>query len=77
VSEGGFPEENLGQRLAPFGAGHTDQQGRGPRRIEQRAEQIENRSLTALGAQFARRRNVFESRMKCRREEEGKAFPAQ
>ena len=40
----------------------------GPRGIQQRTEDVENRPLAALGAKFPRGRNVFERRMKIRRE---------
>ena len=49
----------------------------GPRGIQQRAEEIENRALAALGAKFPRGRDVLERRMKIRREEKREIVLAQ
>src|SRR5438132_1012061 len=42
-------------RFAQFGARHPDQLGAGSRRVQERAEKIEDGSLAAFGAQLARR----------------------
>ena len=49
----------------------------GPRGIQQRAEDVENGPPAARGAQFPRRRDVFERRMKIRCKEKGEAVIAQ
>ena len=64
-------------RLAQFRSRHTDEHGRRPRGIQQRPEKIENRSLAAFGAEFARRGNVLERGMVIGREEKREAAFAQ
>ena len=64
-------------RLAQFRARHADEHRGGPRGIQQRAENVENGPLAALGAKFSRRRDVFERRMKIRREEKREVVFAQ
>ena len=63
--------------FAQFGARHADQLRAGSRRVQERAEKIEDGPLAAFGAQLARRRNVFESGMIFRREEKGELMLAQ
>ena len=57
-------------RFAKFGLGHADELRRRPRRVEQRAEKVENCPLAAVGAQLARRHNVLKRRMVAGRKQE-------
>src|SRR2546425_7293790 len=69
--------EHPRNRFAQFGARHPDQLRAGARRVQKRAEKIEDGPLAACGAQFARRRKVFEGGMISRREEKGELMLAQ
>ena len=68
--------EDAGQRLAQVRARHADQRRRRLRRVQQRAEEVEDGALAALGAELARRDDVLEGWMVFRRKEESEAvFP--
>ena len=66
-----------GHRLAEFRARHADEHRGRARGIQQRAEDVENGALAARGAKFPGGRDVFERRMKIRREEKREAVLAQ
>ena len=63
--------QHAAQGFAQFRSGHADEQRVGLRRIQQRPENVEDRALATLGAQFARRGDMFEGGMVRRREKKG------
>jgi len=66
--------EDAGQRFAQVRARHTDQGRSRPRRVQQRAEEVEDGALAAFGAKLARGDDVPEGRMILRRKEEREAM---
>src|SRR2546427_3397854 len=69
--------EHPRNRFAQFDARHSDQLRAGSRRVQERAEKIEDGPPAAFGAQLACRRYVFEGGMILRREEKGELMLAQ
>ena len=67
--------EDAGERFAKIRLRHSHEHGRRPRRVQQRAEKIEDRPLAALGAKLARRNDVPERRMILGRKEVSEIVP--